>query len=340
MKRSSVARIISLVVFLAAAAVIILQSHNMSPFSTAPPPIHPAPAGSLSLVTEPTDGISPELNLINGATKSIDLTMYELEDLNVEQALVAAQHHGVNVRVLLNHGYYGSPSSANQAAYNYFLANQVPVHWTPSYFALTHQKTLVVDGKTASIMTFNFTPKYYPTGRDFAVNDTDAKDVAAIEAAFDSDWNAHKTTAPAGDDLVWSPGSEPEMLSLIDSAKYSLQIYNEEMADTNVEKALENAARRGVNVQVVMTDSSSWQTAFEQLTAAGVKVHTYARSASTYIHAKMIIADGKTAFVGSENFSPTSLDKNRELGIVLNDPNIIASLGQTFASDYQSSTAF
>jgi phosphatidylserine/phosphatidylglycerophosphate/cardiolipin synthase-like enzyme len=45
------------------------------------------------------------------------------------------------------------------------------------------------------------------------------------------------------------------------------------------------------------------------------------------------------AFVGSENFSATSLDENRELGILIADQTVIATLAQTFQQDWSSAQA-
>jgi PLD-like domain len=107
------------------------------------------------------------LDPIEHAKRSVELVMYEDEDPQVDAALAADERRGVRVRVLLNGGYYGQGSSENRAAYTYLTAHRVPVRWTPSYFALTHQKTLVVDG-TAYILTLNFTPAYYALSRTSA----------------------------------------------------------------------------------------------------------------------------------------------------------------------------
>ena len=47
---------------------------------SAPAVVISAPAGSDFLITEPSAGITPFLTAISGATKSIDLVMYELQD--------------------------------------------------------------------------------------------------------------------------------------------------------------------------------------------------------------------------------------------------------------------
>jgi phosphatidylserine/phosphatidylglycerophosphate/cardiolipin synthase-like enzyme len=227
---------------------------------------------------------------------------------------------------------------------------------------LTHEKSLVVDGDRALIMTFNLTSKYYATGRDFGIVDGNTHDVAAMERTFGDDWkgsdgdtNAAADSSNAsvggnngdtGADLVWSPGAEPALLALISGAQKSLYIYNEEMADMDVTKALIDAADRGVAVYVDMTGADEWKLDFAELATAGVHVRTYADDASAplYIHAKMIVADaGNTsarAFVGSENFSAVSLGENRELGITISDPTIINSLMKTFVADWHGATPF
>ena len=113
------------------------------------------------------------------------------------------------------------------------------------------------------------------------------------------------------------------------------------MADSEIEQALKNASERGVKVFVEMTDSGSWHDAFNSLSLSKVQIHTYpANSKQLYIHAKMIIADGNEAFLGSENFSSPSLEKNRELGIIFTDQEIIKKLQSTFAFDWASSKEY
>jgi cardiolipin synthase len=324
----------------ALAAVCVTQTATTaSPSAQAPRAVNVA-YSDLSLITEPGPGDRPFLQAVQSAQSSADLVMYELSDPTFERALVSAEKRGVQVRVLLNGGYYGGGSSANEAAYSYLKANGVPVRWSPSRFALTHQKTLVADDKTAYIMTLNLVDQDYSTSRDFAVADTNSQDVSAIEATFTADCNNQSIKPSDGVDLVWSPGALDSELSLINSVRHTLDIYNEEMDDSAVTSALQAAARRGADVKVVMTASSDWDSAFKKLTAAGVHVRTYEQDARLYIHAKMILVDGRRAFLGSQNFSAGSLDDNRELGIILSTGATIRSLEGTFAGDYAHATPF
>ncbi|HUI77990.1 MAG TPA: phospholipase D-like domain-containing protein [Bryobacteraceae bacterium] len=298
-------------------------------------------ASNYALVTEPDQGLSPIYNLISSAKSTLDMTMYELTDTQAEQLLAQAAALGVKVRVILDQNL---EKNNNTTAYNYLAAHNVQVHWANPKYSATHQKTIIVDGSSAAIMTLNLTSQYYSTSRDFAVIENDPNDVAAIEATFNADFSNSAIEPPDGDDLVWSPtNSQPVILSVINSAQHSLLVENEEMGDTNVVNALVSAAGRGVLVQVVMTNSSNdYSTQFTQLVAAGVEVSTYAANAPLYIHAKVILADygsaGAQVFIGSENFSSASLTRNRELGLTTSDPAILQSIDGALTGDFVGGT--
>ncbi len=282
--------------------------------------------------------MGPIYSLMSSPQHSLDMTMYELSDPQAVDILEADAHRGVTVRVLLDSDY---ESSYNQPAFTSLSSSGVQVRWAPAG-TLFHQKTITVDGRTSAIMTLNLTNAYYSTSRDFAVTTTDAQDVAAIEQVFNEDWSGSgpPAAAPTGLDLVWSPGAEGPIVSFIDSARSSLLVENEEMGDSAVTSALEDAAHRGVNVEVVMTYSSSWVDAFSQLVDAGVKVSTYPSDGSLYIHAKVVVADGASLFLGSQNFSVSSLDYNRELGIITSDPALVGAVSHTVSADFAGATPF
>jgi phosphatidylserine/phosphatidylglycerophosphate/cardiolipin synthase-like enzyme len=54
-----------------------------------------------------------------------------------------------------------------------------------------------------------------------------------------------------------------------------------------------------------------------------------------YVHAKAIAADRRVVFTGSENLSSTSLDQNRELGLLLAETAAINAVETAFATDWQ-----
>ena len=313
-------------------------SSHSSGTSTSHSDAHPAGVGTgpLRLLVEPADGLSAIYTLITGARSSVNLTMYELRDTTAENDLAAVAARGVDVRVILDRHL---EKSRNAATYSFLTAHKVHVAWAPSGTTY-HQKTLTVDGKTSVLMTLNMVSADYAGTRDFAVIDTDSSDVAAITATFNADFTHQHITPPDGADLVWSPtNSQATILAVISAAHHTLAVENEEMNDSIVTTALEAAAKRGVDVTVVMTADSEWNTAFAALRRAGVHVHTFPDSSKAlYIHAKAVVADAgrsdQQLFAGSENFSVASLDENRELGIRTANPAVIKAISATIAGDY------
>jgi cardiolipin synthase A/B len=289
------------------------------------------------LIVEPGAGFSPVYRLLGGARHSIDVTMYEFSDTTAEHDLAAAAGRGVRVRVILDR----RERSVNSGAYSYLSAHRVTVTWSSPDYRYTHQKTVIIDGATAVIMTANLTSRYYATSRDFMVIDTERADVSAITAVFDADFTGTAVRPGDGSDLVWSPtGSEDQLLGLISGATSSLRIYSEEMGDQTIENALVKAAERGVEVQVCgENESGEYDSAYARLARAGVRISYYNSSAGFYIHGKVVEADYGTArariFIGSENFSSTSLTQNRELGLIISSRPAMSAIASTFAADFR-----
>ena len=133
------------------------------------------------------------------------------------------------------------------------------------------------------------------------------------------------------------------LLGLINGATSSLRIYSEEMGDRSVENALVKAAKRGVEVQVCgENESGEYDSAYTKLARAGIRISYYSSPAGFYIHGKVVEADYGTArakiFIGSENFSSTSLNQNRELGLIISSHPVMAAVASTFAADFRHGT--
>ncbi len=318
------------------------RSGTTAPSGSSAPSGSTGAGGSAVVITEPDQGYTPVYHLIGTATRSIDLTMYELVDTTAEQDLAAAAAKGVKVRVILDQNL---EKSSNTAAFDFLNGHGVSTVWAQSG-RTTHQKTITIDGTTSLIMTGNLTSRYYSTTRDFGVIDTDAADVSAIEAVFNADFANTPITPKDGDDLVWSPtDSQTQLLALINGATASLDVENEEMGDGDIVSALENAARRGVDVDVTMTNSDNdYASEFDALTTAGVHVATDTGEKPIYVHAKVIVADagrsGAKIYVGSENFSSTSLNHNRELGIITTNQSVLNTIASTLTADAKQAAAW
>jgi cardiolipin synthase A/B len=299
------------------------------------PTAEPAAAVADTMVIEPDDGMAPIYALLSSPRHTLDMTMYELVDPTAETILADDAARGVRVRVIVDHRL---ERSRNQPTVDFLRSRGVDVVWSSGRYFATHEKTFVIDDATAVVMSLNLTSRYYATSRDLAVVDHDRRDVAAIESVFSADLRGAATGTPAADDLVWSPGqSQADFVALIDGARHSVAVESEELSSQAVVSALVGAARRGVAVSVAMTDDPDWSAALQEVATAGGVVAVMHGETPLYIHAKLLAIDAGTtrgrAFVGSENISDSSLLHDRELGVVLVAPRLVAQVASVVARD-------
>ncbi len=288
----------------------------------------------VQVFVEPSAKAQPITQAIATATKSVWVEVYLLTDRDVINALENAANRGVDVRVLLElHPYGGGATSPAQVLQELQTAG-VKAEGADPRLHYTHEKARIVDGATLYGMSCNLT--YSGLGgsdRDYGVIDTNAPDVQEAATIFQADWQ-RQTPTLTDPNLVVSPvNARAKLAALIAGAHHTLYVEDEEMSDTQSEDALIAAAQRGVTVELVLPTSAASSNGSDvaRLTQGGVHVRYIG---SPYMHAKLIIADGAVAFVGSDNFSANSLDDNRELGLVIADPVAIDTLGQTFSGDW------
>jgi cardiolipin synthase A/B len=299
------------------------------------------------LLAEPDSGYQPVYDFILGANKTLEMTMYQLSDPKAQDALKTVASRGVRVRVLLDScPQGGGGKKMNQAAYNDLKSGGVEVKWAwPG--TLWHQKSIVRDGKTAAVMTCNLYAPFYPLVRDYAVITNNAATASGMQATFDNDWSKPnvaptKGVIPAGSELIWSPGARAGLVSLIDSARPGTTLYAEdEQLDTGpIAQALVSAAKRGVTVNVTMTYSKSYVSAFSLLAAGGVYLRLYQPKPPIVIHAKAISVNGDTAYVGSANFTAPMTDQNRNVGIITTDTAVVRGVTAVMADDFAGATPY
>jgi phosphatidylserine/phosphatidylglycerophosphate/cardiolipin synthase-like enzyme len=292
--------------------------------------------GVRGLVVLPDDGPDAILDEMNGARSSIDLYVYLLPSDEVLSALSAAHDRGVAIRVILERDPFGGGNS-NQDAYDRLAASGIAVRWSSDQFQFSHIKTFVVDQRVAVVMTLNLSWSALTRNREFAVVSTIPADVQEVSRLFEADWTG-RPYAPESDFVTSPENSRATFRSLIVNATASIDIYAEVVRDADIRLRLADAAARGVTVRILVPANPTADVLqiYRDLERDGVQVRLLA---DAYSHAKAIIVDGSSAFVGSQNLTQTSLDKNRELGIILTDQPNLDRLRHVFESDWAISPA-
>jgi len=306
----------------------------------------PASTSAIQIIAEPNGNKGSELSTaIAGAKHSVYMTMYELDNTTVINALASRASAGLDVQVILD----GSTTnkSFNTPAFNQLTSAGAKAVWSNPAFTYTHEKTVIIDGTVAWIMTMNGNTTSPIDNREYLAIDTDPDDVAEATAVFTAD-HAMQSITPSGALVVANSNARPKLVQLIDSATTTLDVEGEEFSDTNsngIVDAVSQAARRGVVVHVIVSNGNVDPTSVTDVTKAGGHVvmtgptSGNGTTSNPYIHAKAIVVDctGTTCtrgYVGSENFSAGSLGYNRELGVIFDTASELAKVKTTIDTDF------
>jgi phosphatidylserine/phosphatidylglycerophosphate/cardiolipin synthase-like enzyme len=122
-------------------------------------------------------------------------------------------------------------------------------------------------------------------------------------------------------------------MDLINKAKTSLLVESMEMRDTDVRNAIKAKKAAGLDVRALVPDPA-WISAStmdaQWYASAGVPVKYFKQYD---LHAKLIVADD-IALIGSENYTYTSLEQNREIGMLVTEATPMAAAKAQFEADW------
>jgi cardiolipin synthase len=292
---------------------------------------------SRSLIVLPDDSVQPILDAIDGATKSLRIKMFIFTDPTLMDAVIAAHRRGVNVRIMLNPK-RRSGVSENDESRSKLEAAGIEVRDSNPAFDLTHEKSMVVDDKTAFVKSLNWQTKNLTGTRDYAIITRHAHEVEEIINGFEADWNRKDF---ASKHLIWCRGNGRERITqFINQAKHSLWLQNERYQDQMMIECLVRAKERGVKIHVMARPAHTLKKdkliegvgGLRILRDVGVKIR---KLKSLKLHAKMLLADGERAIIGSINLAPGSFDSRRELAIEVDDKHIVDRLHEIVKRDWK-----
>ncbi len=226
-----------------------------------------------------------------------------------------------------------------------------------------HRKLAVIDGQTAFTGGMNIGDEYLGKWaalgywRDSFLK-LEGPAVAGLQRVFTEDWHFASGEAVNGDAYfpelpdvgeavvqVVESGPDQEVKTIrelyfaaILSARERLWVATPYFVpDSGILDAVRLARYRGVDVRlltVLQPDHYlAWYAAhyyYPALLESGVEIYRYKRG---MMHAKLMIADGRWAMVGSANLDNRSLHLSFEAGCVLHTPALVAELERQFRQD-------
>jgi cardiolipin synthase A/B len=294
------------------------------------------------LIVLPDDTASAIIDPIESARHTLNIRMFLFTDPALLNAVITARHRGVHVRVMLNPARRDG-SNDNEVAREALLAAGVSVRDSSSDFAVTHQKSMVIDSRVGFIESLNWETRDLTQTRDYAVETTHKLEVAEMVRCFDTDWAERPFVPRADSKLIWCPNNGRQRIAdFIDGARETLWLQNERYQDMVIIERLVRAARRGVRVRIMSRALHKLKSKklFEGVSGlrivhdVGAKVRMLK---NLKLHGKIMIADDERAIVGSINLSPGSFDERRELAIETSSEHVVRRLVKTAEHDWDHS---
>jgi cardiolipin synthase A/B len=297
---------------------------------------------SRSLIVLPDDSARPILDAINAAEKSIRVKMFVFSDPEMLKAIIAAHHRGVKVQIMLNPARRDGKEE-NQESRHLLRKAGIDVIDSNPAFDLTHEKSMVIDEKTAFVKSLNWDTKNLTETRDYAVVTDHPQEVQEIVECFEADWQRRPFDGSPDSHLIWCSGNGRERIAhFIDEAKHSLWLQNERYQDPVIIERLVRANRRGVKIHVMARPPHKLKKekliegvgGLRIMDDVGIKIH---KLRHLKLHAKMLLADGVKAIVGSINLTPGSFDSRRELAIEVHEDEVVDRLHDIVRQDWENS---
>ena len=274
----------------------------------------------MKLIIQPDDGVTPLVQAVKNAKKTIDIVIFRFDRLELEKALEAAVARGVVVRALIAHTNRGGEKSLRKLELRLLDAG-VTVARTADDLPRYHGKMMLVDD-TLHVFGFNYTKLDIEKSRSFGIVTDDAKLVKDAGELFEADCT-RQLYKPSRDQLVVSPENSRELLSeFIKKAKKELLIYDAKVSDRLMLRQLAERAKEGVAIRM-----------FGKLGKGATGIDAR-KLPDLRLHVRAMIRDSSAAFVGSQSLRKLELDGRREIGVITSDEAIARKMRAVFEADW------
>ncbi|HEY6389799.1 MAG TPA: phospholipase D-like domain-containing protein [Bryobacteraceae bacterium] len=275
----------------------------------------------MKLLVQPGDGITPIVEAINRAKKSVEILIFRFDRGEVERALANAVSRGVLVQALIAYTNRGGERGLRKLEMR-LLAAGVTVARTADDLARYHGKMMIVDRRTLFLLAFNFTSLDIDHSRSFGLITKHPKLVNEAVKLFEAD-TKRQPYVPGHPSFLVSPlNARKQLAAFIKGAKKELLIWDPEVSDSAIVRLLEERAKAGVDVKII-----------GRLTKRGSKLPVK-KLAARRLHTRTIIRDGRQAFTGSQSLRELELNARREVGMIFRDAKIAARLCKIFEEDW------
>jgi phosphatidylserine/phosphatidylglycerophosphate/cardiolipin synthase-like enzyme len=235
------------------------------------------------------------------------------------------------VRLTIEGNVFGTPRINTPLVKKLKEAGILVVYANNHRYTFTHAKFWIID-QSYSISTGNWTASFFTKNREYIYTGTDTGTLRFLEEIYtaDAEHMPFRDTAMIPSHIVMSPlDARSKIESLISRTQDSVILYVQTLSDERIIDLLSELIQSGKRVEICTADNESNQERQKEFPSWHWKLVR-----KPYIHAKVIIVDGREVFVGSHNLTTNAIQNNREMGVILHGRNdIIHQIENDFIAD-------
>jgi cardiolipin synthase len=270
------------------------------------------------------------VRLIGRAKYSIVVQMFIWKDddtgRRMASTLLAAARRGVNVDINkeavgdlfeLNGDFFGTKKSADPMWKEFWSHPRIRITVATNN---DHAKVYVIDDQILLLTGMNIADEYRYKWHDFLIELRGSAYVAQFLTHEKSQTNSEQV------ELVMNTSERkdirPVLHTLLDSARESVVVEHCYMSDSEVNDKLIALSKRDVRVTVIIPEYNhlhyhSNMNTIGRLISEGKSANLNVLLYPNTFHAKIILVDYKTAFVGSANLMKNSLNEMGEVNVLI-----------------------
>lgn len=280
---------------------------------------------STRLIVQPEDGVTPVVTGIRDAKKTLDMPIFRLDHIEIDKAIKSAVKRGVIVRTLIAHTNSSGEKGLRKLELR-LLATGATVSRTADDLVRYHNKFMIVDGRTLFVLGFNYTHLDIDRSRSFGIVTGNRRIVQEAIKLFEADFNRQPYSPGLKSFLVSPENAREGLATFLRAAKRQLLIYDVRITDNAMIRILKERAKAGVEIRMLgRMEKKDLDAQVEKFPGK--------------LHARVIIRDGREAFLGSQSLRRLELDGRREVGVIVTDPRVVRQLASTFESDWSETDA-
>jgi len=277
----------------------------------------------------------------------LSIQTYDLSDSDIKNTLREAAGKGTNIRILTEANKENQFRSTFKDLQSFFWDTTIQIRNDEHLWTKYLHDNFIITSSWFWIQTADLTTNWLTKNREYFLYVESPELASSLRYIFEKDWIWEDIVSDriASNIVICNLNCRAVITDLITKAKESLVLQIEDISDPSIYTLLTQKPS-----QVVYRDNGygrtvTWAFEFKAIFPNTKENRLIENEFGSWnvrllrkpdLHTKIMVVDHKWLLIGSMNFNHNSLDNNREVWILINDPLVIERFLSGFNEDWKS----